>query len=331
MASCSERLCFSDRAYFARNGEAILIGHADRPEAVWQVSSGTAVVFSSLWAPTSVDELLTRTSANSAARLGEVLDEMVAADVLVRADDVPPSGAGRTPHQELASLVRPYKDIERYEPQFYHDVWPAVRDFTLASLPLTLTLHRGVQHVLHNRIRGDFVECGVGAGGSAMAIALSCRLLGRGQDRDLWLYDTFNWAWEPAGSRDEYAREPDTRVAGVEPLSVDHSAEAVTRRVVDSGFERDRVRTVKGLVQDTLPSERPSRIAVLRLDTDFYESTATELENLYPLVTEGGVVISDDYGKHAGATAAVDEFLSGLREKPFVQRVASQGAVWLKE
>ena len=55
----------------------------------------------------------------------------------------------------------------------------------------------------------------------------------------------------------------------------------------------------------------PDKIAILRLDTDFYESTKAELETLYPRLSPGGELIVDDYGEWAGARKAVDEYFSG--------------------
>jgi O-methyltransferase len=75
----------------------------------------------------------------------------------------------------------------------------------------------------------------------------------------------------------------------------------------------DLCRFVIGQVEQTLsePQNRPKRIALLRLDTDYYSSTLTELEQLYPLLSPGGILIVDDYGHWIGARRAVDEFFAG--------------------
>lgn len=65
----------------------------------------------------------------------------------------------------------------------------------------------------------------------------------------------------------------------------------------------------------------PNKVALLRLDTDWYESTKAELEALFPLLVEGGILIIDDYGDWAGSRAAVDEFFSNLPMIPFKHRV----------
>ena len=67
---------------------------------------------------------------------------------------------------------------------------------------------------------------------------------------------------------------------------------------------------IKGKVEVTLRNKKnlPNKISILRLDTDWYESTKIELNILYPLLVNGGVLIIDDYGDMIGCRKAVDEF-----------------------
>ena len=87
--------------------------------------------------------------------------------------------------------------------------------------------------------------------------------------------------------------------------------EEVRENVLSTGYPQNLVRFVKGPVEETLTTQRPGRIALLRLDTDFYESTKAELEHLYPLLEPGGILIIDDYGYWNGAKQAVDEYFAG--------------------
>jgi hypothetical protein len=90
-----------------------------------------------------------------------------------------------------------------------------------------------------------------------------------------------------------------------------YADEADVRHVFASeGFGPDDIEIVKGDVIQTLRSRRPKSIALLRLDTDWYESTKAELELLYPRLSRGGVLIIDDYGHWEGSRQAVDEFFS---------------------
>ena len=52
---------------------------------------------------------------------------------------------------------------------------------------------------------------------------------------------------------------------------------------------------------------------MLRLDTDFYESTKVELEHLYPKIEKGGIIIIDDYGHWNGCKKAVDDYFSNKK------------------
>ena len=91
--------------------------------------------------------------------------------------------------------------------------------------------------------------------------------------------------------------------------------------MASTGYPIEQVVLVAGMVQDTLPANRPEAIGLLRLDTDWYESTASELEYLYPLLSKNAVLIIDDYGHLRGQRKAVDEFLSTRKEILLLNRV----------
>jgi hypothetical protein len=97
---------------------------------------------------------------------------------------------------------------------------------------------------------------------------------------------------------------------------------------VQEGFAKvpypaEKVHFVKGLVEQTIPEAAPEQISILRLDTDWYESTRHELEHLYPRLSPGGVLLLDDYGFWKGARQAVDEFLEATGERLLLTRMAS--------
>ncbi len=75
-----------------------------------------------------------------------------------------------------------------------------------------------------------------------------------------------------------------------------------------SSYPADLFTFVKGKVEDTIPGNAPDAIAILRIDTDWYESTLHELTHLWPRLSPGGVLIIDDYGHMPGARQAVDQF-----------------------
>ena len=75
-------------------------------------------------------------------------------------------------------------------------------------------------------------------------------------------------------------------------------------------YPAHKIHFIKGKVEDTIPEQSPEKIALLRLDTDWYESTKHELIHLFPRLAIGGVIIIDDYGHWQGARKAVDEYLA---------------------
>jgi hypothetical protein len=106
--------------------------------------------------------------------------------------------------------------------------------------------------------------------------------------------------------------------------------EEVRSNLVATGYPLDRVRFVKGIVQDTIPAAAPEVIALLRLDTDWYDSTAHELLHLYPRLVPGGVLIIDDYGEMPGQKEAVDEFCQRNGINLLLNRIDSSGRIAVK-
>ena len=110
------------------------------------------------------------------------------------------------------------------------------------------------------------------------------------------------------------------------------SLEDVQKNCSDSGIDIAALKFIKGDVCDTLkkPDNVPDKISVLRLDTDWYESTKAELEVLYPKLSNGGVLIIDDYGHWEGARKAVDEYFSLQKYKPLFNVIDRTGRSALK-
>lgn len=202
----------------------------------------------------------------------------------------------------------------------------AVWRYTVTSPERIHALIRSVEHVLASHIAGDFVECGVWRGGSMMAVART--LLARGcDDRTLWLYDTFAGMTRPGPEDVGYDGVPAhleferRRISDESSTWAAASTADVRANLASTGYPGARLRFVEGPVERTVPVTAPDRIAVLRLDTDWYVSTRHELEHLYPRLVPGGVLIIDDYGHWRGAGKAADEYLAGLRPRPFLHRV----------
>jgi O-methyltransferase len=187
----------------------------------------------------------------------------------------------------------------------FWDSYRLCQPYTMTSVERMFALYTAVKYALDHDIPGDFVECGVWRGGSAMLMARM--LVERGvTDRKVYLYDTFEGMTAPGAF--------DTAYSGEAAVARDGWCEAdltdVTTNLRLTGIPESQVVMVKGKVEDTLPAHRPvGAIAVLRLDTDWYESTKHELDVLYPLLSEKGVLIIDDYGHWQGCRKAVDEYI----------------------
>ncbi len=144
-------------------------------------------------------------------------------------------------------------------------------------------------------------------------------LLERGvSDRELHLFDTFEGMPPPTTE--------DRRIKGApaSELLASRARTATSGRSPASttcapGWRRPAIRRPHPLPprprEDTIPGDAPERIALLRLDTDWYASTRHELDHLYDRLVPGGVLIIDDYDYWEGSRQATDEFLaaSGAR------------------
>lgn len=199
-----------------------------------------------------------------------------------------------------------------------------VEPFTMTSLQRRASLLGAIDHVVRHGIRGDIVECGVWRGGSMMAVALA--LMARGDtSRDLYLYDTFEGMSEPTDAdrsvSGESAAAQLARTTRGEGVWCEAGLEDVQANLWSTGYPRERIHFVQGKVEDTLPGTLPAQLALLRLDTDWYESTRHELQHLYPRLSRHGVLIIDDYGHWEGARRAVDEFFATSAEPVFLHRV----------
>lgn len=203
--------------------------------------------------------------------------------------------------------------FRRYHDEQARAVMTAVKPWTMTSYDRLFALVVAVRYVVANQIPGTIVECGVWRGGSMQAVARTLMEL-KAADRDLHLFDTFEGMPPP--------QEMDRRLAGppAEELMRSGPRAGLVRAVADledvragmeqTGYPRERIHYHPGRVEDTIPAQAPEEIALLRLDTDWYESTKHELEHLYERVSPGGPVIVDDYDYWEGARKAVDEFIA---------------------
>jgi O-methyltransferase len=222
-------------------------------------------------------------------------------------------------------------DFDAFETQLLAEVKP----FTMTNPERVVVLSRAVAHVAAAKVPGAIVECGVWRGGSMMAIARTLQRAGAA-DRRLYLFDTFEGMPEPTQHDRSVFGEVATDKFGATRVGEDASdwaragLDEVRRNLGTTGYPRELVEYVQGKVEDTLPGRAPEAIALLRLDTDWYESTKHELETLWERVVLGGIVIFDDYGHWEGCRRAVDEFFARLESPPFLSRIDYSGRLLVK-
>lgn len=186
-------------------------------------------------------------------------------------------------------------------------------------------------------IEGDIVECGVWKGGMTMGMVFAN--MRHNTDRHFWLFDTFEGLPAPTEKDDTRAKETWERIqngdASVNDGPNPHRVEdgkwnygaltVVQNNVFYTNYPRQNFHFIKGKVEDTLPvTTLPEKIAILRLDTDFYESTKIELELLWDRLVPGGTVIIDDFCMWGGARRAVSEFFADRLQLDAVAIAAQQ-------
>lgn len=227
-------------------------------------------------------------------------------------------------------VVRQRKtDVPADLPEQDQRILQQIRGYTQTSPERVHALLEAVRYVQRAQIPGAIVECGVWRGGSMMAAALA--ILDSGAPlRDLYLFDTFSGMSEPTRADVDYKGRTAAQYLERNPDLNAVEIDEVERNLASTGYAAGRVHFVKGKVEDTLPESAPPEIALLRLDTDWYESTRHELVHLFPRVVKHGVVIIDDYGHFEGCRRAVDEYLTSLDAPVLLNRIDYTGRILVK-
>ena len=176
-----------------------------------------------------------------------------------------------------------------------------VAPYSLVSPDRVWILYTLAQQALH--LNGDFYECGVYKGGTAMMLA---KIVANAPNKSLRLFDTFEGMPETDPNRD-YHRQGDFS---------DTSLNAVRERVGNSGNIDYR----PGFIPKTFKGLENEQIAIAHVDVDIYKSVLDCCDFIYPRLVSGGFLVFDDYGFPScpGARMAVDSFFADKREHPLV-------------
>jgi hypothetical protein len=161
-------------------------------------------------------------------------------------------------------------------------------------------------------IPGAIVECGVFKGASFVRFAMFRNLFENPYAKKIIGFDSFGDFPETEFEADKKLREHIVKEAGLQSISADQLTEVLKNKECVHNTE-----LIAGDITKTVPDyveKNPQlKISLLNLDTDIYEPSATILEQLYPKIEHGGILILDDYGVFPGETKAVDDYFKGRK------------------
>lgn len=216
-------------------------------------------------------------------------------------------------------------DVKRYDKAMekYASLYDRYKKYTMVPRELfILNLH------LCNafrKVEGDYVECGVWRGGMSASIA---EVLGK--KRMFHLYDSFEGlpqAREIDG-REALEWQKDTTSPGYFDNCAAEEKFAINAMTI---AKHDHYKTYRGWFDKTLPVRTKQPIAILRLDGDWYDSIMVCLDNLYPDVVNGGLIILDDYYTWDGCAKAVHDYLSKIKSPARIYQWQNRVAYIIKK
>lgn len=229
----------------------------------------------------------------------------------------------------IVPLLDEFPELSQQE----RDILNSATQYTMTSVDRMVSLIHAIKFIIDNNIQGDIVECGVWRGGSMMIVAKMLLMHGE-TNRIIYLYDTFEGMSEPTDNDvsldGEFAASQLQRTPKGQGVWCEASIEDVRANMISTGYPAEKIRLIKGKVEDTIPAVLPGPIALLRLDTDWYESTRHEMINLFPLLQSNGVLIIDDYGHWQGSKKAIDEYFSENGIMAYLHRVDYTGRIFIK-
>lgn len=184
----------------------------------------------------------------------------------------------------------------------YEDLFK--QGLTLVSKKRYENFHNLALKISKENIEGTIVECGTYKCGLLASVTAALRELN--DDRCVWGFDTFEGI--PKSNPIHDGKNSAGRGKNGDLLAtIDVARDSFKQFKIDE----KNIFLIKGLFQDTLKLhvESIGKIAILRLDGDWYESTKVCLDTLYDSVIDGGYIIIDDFGHWEGCRKAVNEFL----------------------
>lgn len=224
-----------------------------------------------------------------------------------------------------------FKDFLNFEKVFlFQKVYP----YTMVGYQRLSNVYDLAKKAEQEKLEGVFAECGVWKGGCAAVMGFVAQKTGFG--RKIWMFDSFEGLPEPTEKDGKIAKDYASNKAGGNLKAIDKCVGPIedVKKIFFEKLRLDENNIIikKGWFQDTLPEskEKIGKIALLRLDGDWYESTKVCLDNLYDDVIIGGYIILDDYGHWEGARRALDEFFTERKIKPELIKIDYTGVYFIK-
>ena len=214
---------------------------------------------------------------------------------------------------EPFQLNKEFPELNKFE----EELFKISSKFTMTSNERLFALMKSIEFIIKNNVRGDFVECGVWRGGNL--IIFQKFIENYNLQKKIFAYDTFEGMSEPEeldktfdgqSSIELLKKLNKKKVNRKDNILIAECSEEQVIHNFKQNVNKYDLKCIKGKVEETLlnANNLPSKISLLRLDTDWHASTKIELEILYPLLEKNGILIIDDYGYWQGARKAVDEY-----------------------
>lgn len=204
-----------------------------------------------------------------------------------------------------------------------------VKPFSMTSVERIGELFNSLEYIRKKNIDGDFVECGVWKGGNILGIMEYLNHYNM-LDRKVWLYDTFAGMTPPEDVDVDLHENKAINI--LNSVMCESPLDEVIKTLSNSTFPIKNVMFIIGDVCETLNDEKnlPDKISLLRLDTDWYQSTKKEMDVLYPFLNNNGVLIVDDYGHWRGSKKAIDEYFLSKNLTPVIEKIDYTGIKIIK-
>lgn len=215
--------------------------------------------------------------------------------------------------------------LESLYPEKYEGkVWPEKGE-TMIGFKRLSNLQQCISDVIKRQVIGDFVEAGVWRGGASIFMRALLDEF-KQDEKKVWLIDSF--AGLPPPNEDLYPEDKGLNLHEHEELAV--GLPEVKKNFEKYGLLDEKVEFIKGWFKDSLPAAPISKISILRLDGDLYESTIDALYHLYPKLSVGGYCIIDDWGAIPACKKAVEDFRRVYGINDDIREIDWTGVYWKK-